>query len=62
MKLGDSIAWWGYAGGLRPGENWMYTTVPNVWEQALNYRNWNDADHLTCVRVTPPGLALSASS
>ena len=31
----------------------MYTTVPNVWEQALNYRNYNDTDHLTCVRVTP---------
>jgi hypothetical protein len=49
----NSIAWWGYDGGLRPGENWMYTVVPNVWEQALNYRNWNAVEHLTCVRVTP---------
>jgi hypothetical protein len=53
-EAGDSIQWWGYAGGLRPGENWMYTTVPNVWEQALDYRTWDNTMHLTGVRVTPP--------
>ena len=53
---GDSMAWWGYAGG---GDTWMYNTVPNVWEQSLNYRNWNNTEHLTCVRVTPPAGAAS---
>jgi hypothetical protein len=58
-QTGDSLMWWGYAGGLRPGENWMYTTVPNVWEQALDFRNWDNSMPLTCVRVTPPAGTVS---
>jgi hypothetical protein len=54
-----SLQWWGYAGGVRPGENWMYNTVPNVWEQALNYRSADDVNQLTCVRVTPPSGTVS---
>jgi hypothetical protein len=37
----------------------MYNTVPNVWEQALNYRSWDDVNQLTCVRVTPPSGTVS---
>ncbi|MCX6344162.1 MAG: carbohydrate binding domain-containing protein [Armatimonadetes bacterium] len=43
--------WWGYDG---LGTNWMYTPVPGVWEQTLNYRLWNNAGKLTAVRVAIP--------
>ena len=56
---GDELAWWGYDGGLRLGENWMYTTVPNTWEQALNFRSWDAGVHLAAARVTPPDGTVS---
>lgn len=51
---GGEAPWWGYAGGLYAGANWMYTTVPGKWEQALNYRSWDDGSHTVGVRMTPP--------
>jgi hypothetical protein len=51
----ESTAWWGYDGQLASsGNNWLYTPVPGVWEQTLNYRNWNNSEKLLAVRVTPP--------
>jgi hypothetical protein len=47
----ESFVWWGYDG---LGNNWMYTPIPGVWEQTLNYRNWNNSEKLMAVRVTPP--------
>jgi hypothetical protein len=51
---GNEAPWWGYAGGLVAGANWMYTTVPNKWEQVLNYRSWDNSAQTVGVRLTPP--------
>lgn len=56
---GGEAPWWGYAGGLYAGANWMYTTVPGKWEQVLNYRSWDDGLHTVGVRMTPPDGTVS---
>ncbi|GEM_PF-3066045 len=52
----ESVEWWGYDG---LGNNWMYTPLPGVWEQTLNYRTWDNGTKLTAVRVTAPAGAVA---